>query len=58
MSSHAGKSPAIYPYSPTAECWFDEGCYINELAHRPDDPAASIAQARVPAACENLEPGD
>jgi len=38
----------IRPYTPAAEYWFDEGCYINELSNDAADPAASIAQARVP----------
>lgn len=29
------------------EYWFEEGCYITELSNTPDDPAASIARARV-----------
>ncbi len=31
----------------SAEYYFDEGCYINELSNTADDPAVSIAQARV-----------
>lgn len=30
------------------EYWFEEGCYILELRNTPDDPAVSIARARVP----------
>ena len=30
-----------------SEYWFEEGCYITELANTPDDPDASIARARV-----------
>jgi mannose-6-phosphate isomerase-like protein (cupin superfamily) len=30
-----------------AEYYFREGCYINELANTEDDPAVSIARARV-----------
>jgi mannose-6-phosphate isomerase-like protein (cupin superfamily) len=30
------------------EFWFEEGCFITELSNRPDDPAVSIARARVP----------
>jgi mannose-6-phosphate isomerase-like protein (cupin superfamily) len=41
--------PRIRPYAPDAEYWFDEGCYINELANDAADPAVSIARARVPA---------
>lgn len=32
---------------PTAEYYFEEGCYILELANTPDDPDVSIARARV-----------
>ena len=49
MSKDRGATPAIHTRSAAAEYWFPEGCYINELANGPDDPAASIAQARVPA---------
>jgi len=31
-----------------AEYWFEEGCFIHELHNVPDDPAVSIARARVP----------
>jgi mannose-6-phosphate isomerase-like protein (cupin superfamily) len=30
------------------EYFFEEGCYILELSNREDDPAVSIARARVP----------
>lgn len=30
-----------------AEYYFDEGCYINELSNTENDPAVSIARARV-----------
>jgi mannose-6-phosphate isomerase-like protein (cupin superfamily) len=30
------------------EYWFEEGCFITELSNTPDDPAVSIARARVP----------
>ena len=29
------------------EYYFEEGCYITELSNRADDPAVSIARARV-----------
>lgn len=32
-----------------AEYFFEEGCYILEIANSQDDPAVSIARARVPA---------
>ena len=31
------------------ERFFEEGCFILELASSPDDPALSVARARVPA---------
>jgi len=30
-----------------SEYWFEEGCYITELSNAADDPAVSIARARV-----------
>jgi oxalate decarboxylase/phosphoglucose isomerase-like protein (cupin superfamily) len=30
------------------EVYIDEGCFILELSNTPDDPAVSIARARVP----------
>lgn len=30
------------------EVYIEEGCFILELSNTPDDPAASIARARVP----------
>lgn len=33
----------------TEEYWFEEGCWIRELSNTADDPALSIARARVPA---------
>ena len=30
------------------EYFFEEGCYITELHNTPDDPAVSVARARVP----------
>ena len=38
-------------YRPGQEYYFEEGCYINEIFNEPDDPAVSIARARV-------EPGE
>ena len=32
----------------TSEYWFEEGCYILEHLNCADDPAVSVAQARVP----------
>jgi mannose-6-phosphate isomerase-like protein (cupin superfamily) len=37
----------VRPYQPAKEYYFDEGCFINELSNAPDDPAVSIARARV-----------
>jgi mannose-6-phosphate isomerase-like protein (cupin superfamily) len=33
---------------PGAEFYISEGCYIAEWSNTPDDPAVSIARARVP----------
>jgi len=30
------------------EYWFEEGCFITECHNRADDPAVSVARARVP----------
>ncbi|MCB1560619.1 MAG: cupin domain-containing protein [Xanthomonadales bacterium] len=30
------------------EYWFEEGCWITELSNSADDPALSIARARLP----------
>ena len=38
---------AIRRIDPDAEFHTDELCYINELSNTPDDPAVSIARARV-----------
>ena len=40
--------PAITPYTPDKEFFFEEGCYILEMHSRDDDPALSIARCRVP----------
>jgi mannose-6-phosphate isomerase-like protein (cupin superfamily) len=37
----------IKPLDLAAECWFAEGCHINELSNSDADPAVSIARARV-----------
>ena len=34
---------------PDAEHWTSERCFIRELINRPDQPACSLARARVPA---------
>ena len=39
--------PAILPLDRSVEVYTPERCYITELANTPDDPAASIALARV-----------
>lgn len=41
MSSHISR------YVPEREYFFVEGCYINELSNSANDPAVSIARARV-----------
>lgn len=40
-------NPRIYHYSPSSEFYLDENCYITELLNDDDDPAVSIARARV-----------
>jgi len=37
----------IYRCKLQDEYWFQEGCYILEVANHPDDPQVSIARARV-----------
>ena len=39
--------PTIRHADPQAEYYFKEGCFILELSNAPDDPAVSIARARV-----------
>jgi len=39
---------SIRRYAPVDEYYFKEGCYILELSNADDDPAVSIARARVP----------
>ncbi len=34
--------------TPKGEYWFEEGCFILELHNTADDPALSVARARVP----------
>jgi mannose-6-phosphate isomerase-like protein (cupin superfamily) len=43
--------PFSHP-SEEDEYFFEEGCYILELSNRADDPAVSVARARVPAGGE------
>lgn len=38
---------AVNFYDTDAEYFFEEGCFINELANSADDSAVSIARARV-----------
>lgn len=40
-------TPQILPFTPAAEYFLDEGCYIIELSNQDSDPALSIARARV-----------
>jgi mannose-6-phosphate isomerase-like protein (cupin superfamily) len=42
------KKPAISSYADKVEYYFEEGCFIIENWNHADDPACSIAQARVP----------
>ncbi len=39
---------AIRPFDPSTEILTEEGCYIIEQLNSADDPACSIARARVP----------
>lgn len=39
--------PGIHHYDPAAEFFIAERCHVNELSNVEDDPAASIARARV-----------
>ena len=39
--------PRILRFAASNEYFFVEGCYINELANSAQDPAVSIARARV-----------
>jgi mannose-6-phosphate isomerase-like protein (cupin superfamily) len=39
--------PRILSPAPGREYYFEEGCFITELVNSPDDPALSIARARV-----------
>ncbi len=39
--------PAIKPYADTVEFYMDERCHIRELSNTTDDPAVSLARARV-----------
>ncbi|HWK53654.1 MAG TPA: cupin domain-containing protein [Hyphomicrobiales bacterium] len=38
---------SLHRHDPAREYWFDEGCFINELANDAEDSALSIALARV-----------
>lgn len=38
---------AIHAFGDATEFYIDEGCHITELANGPDDPAVSVARARV-----------
>jgi mannose-6-phosphate isomerase-like protein (cupin superfamily) len=38
---------AIHPFRPESEYYFQEGCHIIEMLNSPEDPAVSIARARV-----------
>lgn len=39
--------PSIRRFDPATEYWFREGCWIAEWSNTADDPAVSIARARV-----------
>jgi mannose-6-phosphate isomerase-like protein (cupin superfamily) len=40
-------NPLIQHRNPAAEYYTEERCFISELSNTPDDPAVSIAEARV-----------
>ncbi|MGE0800001.1 MAG: cupin domain-containing protein [Lautropia sp.] len=40
-------APMIVRAAAHQEYWFEEGCFITELLNSPDDPALSVARARV-----------
>jgi mannose-6-phosphate isomerase-like protein (cupin superfamily) len=46
------KAPPFSHPSEEDEYFFEEGCFILELANRADDPQVSIARARVPSGAE------
>lgn len=48
MSEDTVLHPRVRQRDPAAEYYTDERCHINELSNSPDDPALSIAEARVP----------
>lgn len=41
-------TPRILPHTPSAEYWFEEGCFVLELLNDANDPQLSIARIRVP----------
>ena len=45
--SGGGGNPTILRGRGAQEYWFEEGCFITEWLNTPDDPALSIARARV-----------
>ena len=45
--AESSAAPQIIRADETAEYWFDEGCYILELSNSEQDPAVSVARARV-----------
>ncbi|WP_111495634.1 MULTISPECIES: cupin domain-containing protein [Marinobacter] len=40
-------NPTVHRFDPSQEYFFEEGCYILEMANSADDEALSIARARV-----------
>jgi len=46
-SSGSGSNPTILRGRAAQEYWFEEGCFITEWLNTADDPALSIARARV-----------
>lgn len=47
MTKSNNPLPFIKPFNLDAEYFFEEGCHIIEVLNTEDDPAVSIARARV-----------
>ena len=43
--------PAVKPLDEASEYFFAEGCFIVESSNTPEDPALSVARARVEPGC-------
>ncbi len=47
MTPTTPSTPMILRAAAHQEYWFEEGCHITEWLNLPDDPALSVARARV-----------